>query len=104
MRLTDFKKIKLKHGDPVVIIWDDIVEVGGYGYDPKKPVDKQMVKFIFMGWFIKQDGDKISVAIEPEHRDNIRKPEDHPYRTVQMLSVGDICKIARLSKPRKWWE
>ena len=103
MKLSDFKKIKLKHGDPICIIWDDIVEHSNYGFKPDKPVSEQTARFIFMGWFMSLDKDKISVVIEPEVREGNEATGEHPFRTVQVLSVGDIHRVARLPKPRKWY-
>jgi len=104
MKVSAFKALKLKHGEPVVIIWDDIVEHGNYGYKPDKPVNGQLAQFIFMGWFLAMDKDKISIAIEPEITASKEIVGEHPFRTVQVMSIGDIKKMARLPKPRKWFE
>lgn len=103
MKLSDFKKLKLKHGDPVVIIWDDIIEHSNYNYKPGERVKAQIAKFIVMGWVVALDGDKFSFAIEPEYGADGSVAGEHPFRTMQIMSVGDIYSIARLPKPKKWY-
>jgi len=103
MKLTDFKKIKLEHGDPIFIYWDDIVSFTNYEYKPDMPVDKQLGRFAIMGWFIKIDKDKMSIAHEVESPIAKHLIGEHPFRVVQTYSVGDIYSIAKLPKPKKWY-
>lgn len=103
MKLSNFRALKLKSGDALIVVWRDITSLSHYAYKPELSLGEQYGIFMLAGWVVRCDNENLEIAVDLELPTNGVTVDKHLYREVVFLPVGCIVKIAMVPTPKKWY-